>query len=216
MKKSTVKTFNWIAFGMIPAIIVLIAVAFGIFAASAINSPTINYDYVTPKTESGELWRVLEVVEGEYAYVIYSVDDVYRFDGERLIAFQGPSIEAIKDEIEESNSGGNGITSYWEGKGVKFDFSTTNDFEEYLEEVESTVHYNLEPDAEVIKANFSEVTLYDVSDYIGYEHQNNSGFALATMILVGVIVFWTVIVLAVELMIAIILKLTVFKVKKAQ
>lgn len=216
MKKSTVKTFNWIAFGMIPAIIVLIAVAFSIFAASAINSPTINYDYVTPKTESGELWRVLEVVEGEYAYVIYSVDDVYRFDGERLIAFQGPSIEVIKDEVEESNSGGNGITSYWEGKGVKFDFSTTNDFEEYLEEVESTVYYNLEPDAEVIKVNFSEVTLYDVSDYIGYERQNNSGVALGIMIFVGAVVFWTVIVLAVELLVAIILKLTVFKVKKAQ
>ena len=216
MKKSTVKTFNWIAFGMIPAIIVLIAVAFGIFAASAINSPTINYDYVTPKTESGELWRVLEVVEGEYAYVIYSVDDVYRFDGERLIAFQGPSIDAIKEEVEESNDGGNGITSYWEGKGVKFDFSTTNDFEEYLEDVESSVYYNLEPDAEVITSNFSEVTLYDVSDYIGFERQNNSGVALGIMILVGVIVFWTVIVLAVELLIAIILKLTVFKVKKAQ
>ena len=99
---------------------------------------------------------------------------------------------------------------------MKFDFSTTNDFEEYLEEVESTVHYNLEPDAEVIKANFSEVTLYDVSDYIGYEYQNNSGFALATMILVGVIVFWTVIVLAVELLVALILKLTVFRMKKAQ
>ena len=216
MKKSTVKTFNWIAFGMIPAIIVLIAVAFGIFAASAINSPTINYDYVTPKTESGELWRVLEVVEGEYAYVIYSVDDVYRFDGERLIAFQGPSIDAIKEEVEESNDGGNGITSYWEGKGVKFDFSTTNDFEEYLEDVESSVYYNLEPDAEVITSNFSEVTLYEVSDYIGFERQNNSGVALGIMILVGVIVFWTVIVLAVELLIAIILKLTVFKVKKAQ
>ncbi|MBO5081965.1 MAG: hypothetical protein J6C06_05100 [Lachnospiraceae bacterium] len=216
MKKSTVKTFNWIAFGMIPAIIVLIAVAFGIFAASAINSPTINYDYVTPQTESGELWKVLELVEGEYAYVIYSVDDVYRFDGERLIAFQGRSIEAIKDKVEESNSGGNGITSYWEGKGVKFDFSTTNDFEEYLEDVESSVYYNLEPDAEVITSNFSEVTLYDVSDYIGFERQNNSGVALGIMILVGAIVFWTVIVLAVELLIAIILKLTVFKVKKAQ
>ena len=123
-------------------------------------------------------------------------------------------LEELLVEVEESNDGGNGITSYWEGKGVKFDFSTTNDFEEYLEEVESTVHYNLEPDAEVIKANFSEVTLYDVSDYIGYEHQNNSGFALATMILVGVIVFWTVIVLAVELLVALILKFTVFKVKK--
>lgn len=214
MKKSTVKTFNWIAFGIIPAIIVLIAVAFSIFAASAINSPTINYDYVTPQTESGELWKVLEVVEGEYAYVIYSVDESYVFDDDQLIAFQGPSIEAIKDKVEETNPGGYGITSYWEGKGVKFDFSTTNDFEEYLEEVESTVYYNLEPDAEVIKANFSEVTLYDVSDYIGYERQNNSGVALGIMIFVGAVVFWTVIVLAVELLVALILKLTVFKVKK--
>lgn len=214
MKKSTVKTFNWIAFGIIPAIIVLIAVAFGVFAASAINSPTINYDHVTPQTESGELWKVLEVVEGEYAYVIYSVGESYMFDDDHLIAFQGPSIEAIKDEVEESNPGGNGITSYWEGKGVKFDFSTTYDFKEYLEKVESTTYYNLEPDAEVITSNFSEVTLYDVSDYIGFERQNNSGVALGIMIFVGAIVFWTVIVLAVELLVALILKLTVFKVKK--
>lgn len=215
MKKSTVKTFNWIAFGMIPAIIVLIAVAFGVFAASAINSPTINYDHVTAQTESGELWKVLEVVEGEYAYVIYSVDDVYRFGGERLIAFQGRSIESVKDVIQDSNDG-DLVTSYWEGKGKTFDFSTTNDFEEYLEDVEDNFYTNFEPDAEVITSNFSEVTLYDVSDYIGFERHNKSGIALGIVIFVGVIVFWTVIVLAVELLVALILKLTVFRMKKAQ
>lgn len=215
MKKSTIKKFNWIAFLIIPVTIVLIAVAFGIFAASAINSPTINYDHVTPQTESGELWKVLEVVEGEYAYVIYSVDDVYRFDGERLIAFQGPSIEAIEDEIEECNPGAY-VTSYWEGKSKKFDFSTAYDFKEYLEKVESTTYYNPEPDAEVITANFSEVTLYDMSDYIGFERHNKSGIALAIIFFVMAIVYWTFIILIVELLIALILKLTVFRMKKAQ
>ncbi len=215
MKKSTVKKFNWIAFGIIPAVIVLIAVALGIFIGSVINGPTINYDHVTTQTESGNLWKVLEVVEGEYAYVIYSVDDAYRFGDEHLIAFQGRSIEAIKDVIQESNDGAP-VTSYWEGDGVTFNFSTTHDFKEYLEDVEDNFYTDFEPDAEVITANFSEVTLYDVSDYVGFERHNKSGVALGMMFFTAAIVFWTFIVLAVELMVALILKLTVFKVKKAQ
>ncbi len=215
MKKSTVKKFNWIAFLIIPVTIVLIAAALGIFIACVLNSPTMNYDHVTPQTESGDLWRVLEVTEGEYTYVIYSIDENYMFDDDHLIAFQGPSIEAIIDEIEESNPGAN-VTSYWEGKGKTFDFSTTNDFEEYLEDVEDNFYTNFEPDAEVITANFSEVTLYDVSDYIGFERHNKSGVALGMIIFTAAIVFWTFIVLAVELLVALILKLTVFRMKKAQ
>ncbi len=213
MKKSTIKIFNWIAFGIVPAIIVLIAIILFLFIGSVFMSPTMNYDLVTPQTESGNLWKVLEVVEGEYAYVIYSVDDVYRFGGERLIAFQGRSIESVKDVIKESNDG-DPVTSYWEGKGVTFDFSTTNDFEEYLEDVEDNFYTNFEPDAEVITANFSEVTLYDMSDYIGFERHNKSGIALAIIFFVMAIVYWTFIILIVELLVALILKLTVFKVKK--
>lgn len=215
MKKSTIKKFNWIAFLIIPVIIVLIAVGVCILGGVIINYPTINYDYVTSETESGNLWRVLEVVEGEYAYVIYSVDDVYGFDGERLIAFQGRSIESVKDVIQESGDGAP-VTSYWEGKGVTFDFSTTNDFEEYLEDMEDNFYTNFEPDAEVITADFSEVTLYDVSDYVGFERHNKSGVALGMMIMIIYVAVFTGIVLAVELLIALILKLTVFKVKKAQ
>lgn len=215
MKKSTIKKFNWIAFLIIPVIIVLIAVGVCILGGVIINYPTINHDYVTSETESGNLWRVLEVVEGEYAYVIYSVDDVYGFDGERLIAFQGRSIESVKDVIQESGDGAP-VTSYWEGKGVTFDFSTTNDFEEYLEDVENNFYTNFEPDAEVITADFSEVTLYDVSDYVGFERHNKSGVALGMMIMIIYVAVFTAIVLAVELLIALILKLTVFKVKKAQ
>lgn len=215
MKKSTIKKFNWIAFGIVPAIIVLIAIILFLFIGSVFMSPTMNYDLVTPQTESGELWRVLEVVEGEYAYVIYSVDDVYRFGGERLIAFQGRSIESVKDVVQDSNDGAP-VTSYWEGKGVTFDFSTTYDFEEYLKDVEDNYYTNFEPDAEVITADFSEVTLYDVSDYVGFERHNKSGVALGMMIFTAAIIFWTFVVLAVELLIALILKLTVFRMKKAQ
>ncbi len=215
MKKSTIKKFNWIAFLILPATIVLAAVVVCILGGIVMNYPTINYAHVTSQTESGNLWKVLEVVEGEYAYVIYSVDDVYRFGDEHLIAFQGRSIETIKDVIQESNDGAP-VTSYWEGKGVTFNFSTTNDFEEYLEDVEDNFYTNFEPDAEVITANFSEVTLYDVSDYIGYERHNNSGVALGITIMIIYVAIFTATVLAVEILVALILKLTVFRMKKAQ
>ena len=216
MKKSTVKKYNWIAFVIVPAIIVLSTTALCVWVVSLWMEPTINYDQVTSQTESGELWKVLEVTEGEYVYVVYSAGNSYQLDNEHLIAFQGPSIEEITNTIEETNPGGNGITSYWEGDGGTFDFSTTYDFEVYLEEVESTVYYNYEPDPEVITANFSKVELYDVSDYIGFERHNNAGVLMGIMFSVAAIVFWPVIILGVELLVALILKLTVFQMKKAQ
>lgn len=213
MKKTTIKKFNWIAFLILPVTIVLTAVMICVLGSGLLFYPTMDYDNMTPQTESGELWKVLEVVEGEYAYVIYSVDSNYQFDDDHLIAFQGPSIEAIKDVIADSNDGAY-VTSYWEGKGVKFNFSNTHDFKEYLEQVVSSNYYNSELDAEVIMANFSEVTLYDLSDYIGYERDNKSGIGLGVIILFFYVAIFTAIVLVVELLLALILKLTVFRIKK--
>ena len=130
-----------------------------------------------------------------------------------MIAFQGRSIEAIEDKVESCYTNSY-VTSYWEGDGVRFDFTGTNDFDEYLSEAEDHTYYNAEPDEEVIKAHFSEVTLFDLSDYVGYERHNKSGIGLASIILCFYVAFFTVIILAVELVVALILKLTVFRVKK--
>lgn len=213
MKKSTIKKYNIVAFIVLPITIVLTAVLICLLGSGLLFYPTMDYDAVTPQTESGELWEVLEVVEGEYAYVIYSVDSNYRFDDERLIAFQGSSIEEIKDEVVSCYTNSS-TTSYWEGRGVKFNFTVTHDFKEYLSEVESHTYYNEAPDEEVITANFSEVTLYDLSDYMGYERDNKSGIGLGVVILFFYVAIFTAIVLAVELLVALILKLTVFRIKK--
>ena len=212
MRNSTIKKFNRIAFLIIPIIIVLIAVIICVLGTGLLIYPDIDDD-AKLGTESGELWKVLEVVEGETSYIIYSVDSSYQFDNNHLIAFRGSSIEEIKDEIVSCYT--NSLTtSYWDGKGIKFDFTVTSDFAEYLDEVEGRTYYDSKPDLKVIKANFSQVTLYDLSDYVGVERHNKSGIALGGIILYFYVAFFTVIVLGVELLVAFILKLTVFKVKK--
>jgi len=213
MNKSAIKKYNWIAFLIVPGVTVLISILLCLLVWGILSIPHIDYDDVTPQTQSAELWKVLEVVEGEYTYVIYSVDDVYEYEDANLIAFQGPDIETINEEVAQCYMG-NLATSYWEGEGTRFDFTVTYDFKEYLRDVENNTYYDVKPDSEVITADFSEVTLYDLSDYVGYERHNKSGAGLAVIIGIIYIVGITAIVLAVEFLVAFILKLTVFRVKK--
>lgn len=63
--------------------------------------------------------------------------------------------------------------------------------------------------------NFSNVNLYDLSEYKGYQEDgNNMGTGLALIFFYMAIGVLTIVALLIELVIAIILKLTVFKVKK--
>lgn len=114
MKRSAIKKYNLVAFVVIPVAIVLVSITLCLLVAGNLFSATMDYAEVTPRTESGELWKVLAVTEGEYAYVVYSVDDVYNYDDTRLIAFQGPDIETIQEEVAQCFTG-NLATSYWEG-----------------------------------------------------------------------------------------------------
>ncbi len=210
MKNSANKKYNLVAFVIIPVAIVLVSITFCILVGGSLFSPTLNHDDVTPRTESGELWKVLAVIEGEYAYVIYSVDDAYKYDDARLIAFQGPDIETIQEEVAQCFTG-NLATSYWEGEGTSFNFSNTFDFKQYLSKVESITFSNGAPDLDVMIDNFSEVTLYDLNDYVGYEKDNKSGEGLAVVIMFILVGAVTLIVLAVELLIAFVLKKTIVK-----
>ncbi len=212
MKNPAIKKYNLVAFIIIPITIILLSITLCLLMAGYLFSPTMDYDDVTPRTESGELWKVLAVTEGEYAYVVYSVDDVYNYDDTRLIAFQGPDIETIQEEVAQCFTG-NHATSYWEGEGTKFDFSETFDFKQYLSKVESYTYSNGKPDSEVIIENFSEVTLYDLNDYVGYEKDHKSGEGLAVVVMFVVVGGITVIILAVELLVAFVLKSIIFKQK---
>lgn len=123
-------------------------------------------------------------------------------------------MEEISDTIWSCDYGAY-ATSYWKGEGKSFDFSVTQDFEEYLDEIQGyTYTGGKEPDLENVTEEFSKVILYDLSDYMGYEHEYNNGIGLAVILAFGAIGGVTLFVLVIELLIAIILKLTVFKVKK--
>ena len=209
MKKSTVKKYNIVAFLVLPITTILISILICLFLGGIIFSPDVDYDNVTAQTQSGQLWDVLAVEEGEYAYVIYSVD----YDDNYLIAFQGPSIETIQDEVGECDPGSY-VTSYWEGEGKSVDFTFTDEFEQYLIDAENRIQYDPELDLEVITANFSEVIVYDLSHYVGYNRETKSGMLLVTIFVVLEVAMVTGIVLAVELLVALILKLTVFRIRK--
>lgn len=79
--------------------------------------------------------------------------------------------------------------------------------------MQSYTYSNGEPDSDVIIKNFSEVTLYDLVDYIGYEKDNKSGEGLAVMVMFILVGGITLIVLAVELLVAFVLRKTIVKFK---
>ncbi len=216
MKKSTIRIYSIIAFVVLPIIIIVLGIAACFYMKDAVTAPTYNPDEVTSQTQTGELWRVLDVLEGEDAYIIYKIgfDDVLDERDVELVAFQGTSIEEIEDVIEECYQGKYPI-SYWEGEERYFDFTTTNEFEEYLEDIKNKADDNDTPDLDVINFNFSNVALYDINAYKGYHEENmNIGTGIALSFFVMAIAVLTIVALLIELVIAIILKLTIFKVKK--
>lgn len=213
MKKTTIRIYSIVAFAVLPIIIILIGVIVFLHCRASVTAPTVDFDNVTSKTQKGELWEELTIVEGRYAYAIYAIDNYYDFDDAELIAFRSSSIEKIEDTIRESNPGAF-VTSYWEGKGRSFDFTDTYDFKQYLEDIKNASYYGEAPDPDVITDAFSDITLYDLSEYKGYEYGYNNGIGVALVFVFWIIAGITLAVLAVELLIAVILKLTVFKIKK--
>ncbi|MBQ8598107.1 MAG: hypothetical protein IJ409_09990 [Lachnospiraceae bacterium] len=215
MKKVTVRMYSVIAFVVLPVVIVLVAILGFLFVRNELTAPTVDQDEVTDSTQTGELYEVLFIEEGDDIYAIYAIGDFYRFDKENeLIAFHGFDREEISDTIRSCDYGAY-AASYWQGEGQSFDFSVTRDFEEYLEEIQNRTYVEgKEPDWEDITDDFSNVTLYDLSDYKGYEHRYNNGIGIVVILAFGAIGGITLFVLVIELLIAIILKLTVFKVKK--
>lgn len=215
MKKSTVRAYNIIAFVILPIVIILLSLIVFLSIRREIIMGTVDTDAVTSSTQSGELYEVLAIEEDEAAYVIYAKDDYYELDEENeLIAFQSSDVEEINDTIKGCGYEGF-ATSYWEGEGRSFDASGTHDFEEYLEEIRSgTYAAGKEPNLEGIITEFSSVTLYDLGDYKGYEHGYNNGISLSIAFIAIAVAIVGIILLVMELIIATILKCTVFMVKK--
>lgn len=215
MKKRTVRIYSIIAFVVLPALIILFAIAAFLFLKKELTAPTIDKTEVTDKTRMGELYEVLLIEEGDDIYVIYAIDDFYRLNAENeLIAFHGFDKEEIRDMIGCCDYGAY-ATSYWQGEGERFDFSKTGDFEAYLKERKGyTYTEGKTPDWEAVAESFSQVIVYELEDYMGYEHTYNNGITLVVVLMAGAIGGGALIALAIELLIAFILRFTVFKGKK--
>lgn len=212
MTKKKVRSYNIIAFVVLPIVIFLLGTLAFLYVCKVFSMSTVDFDKVTSKTQSGELYEELTVVESGYVYTIYCVDGDYcgldsdsDYAGRQLIAFRSSSKAEIDTNIADCPPGGY-ATSYWEGEAKSYDFTTTNDFEQYLKQVSL--------DSEVVRADFSQVALYDLTDYKGYEYSYNNGIILARIFFFSAILGTTLVVLLIELVVAIILKLTVFKLKK--
>ena len=214
MKKRTVRIYNVIAFVVLPVVIVLASILVALFIKNELTA-TVDKDEVTEGTQTGELYEVLFVEENNDIYVIYAIDDFYKLSGENeLIAFHGFDEEEISDRIWGCDHGAYAI-SYWQGEGRSIDFSVTGDCMEYLEELqENTYAEGKEPDFAHIAEEFSHVTMYELEDYLGYEHVYNNGIGIAVIFVFGAIGYAALIALMLELLIAIILRFTVFKVKR--
>ena len=212
MKKRTVRIYNIIAFVVLPIVIVVFHIVAFWFVKNELTAPTVNIDEVTESTKTGELYEVLFIEEGDDIYAVYAIGDFFRFDEENeLIAFHGFDREEISDTIWNCDYGAYAV-SYWQGEGQYFDFSGTRNFEQYLEEIQSGTYVEgKEPDLENIIEDFSHVMLYDLSDYKGYEHRYNNGIGIAVILVFGAMGIGMLFVLAIELVIAMILKLTVLK-----
>lgn len=215
MKKSTIRKYNVIAFIVLPIVIILGGemLCVGCFFLSM--APRIDYDEVTSQTHIGELWNRLTIEEEEYSYIIYDIGFQDEFENVELIAFRGSSIEEIRDSICDCAPGFY-VTSYWEGEGCSYNFTDTGDFKKYLGEVTDDEYYLYPLRREEVITKFSAVTVYDVSAYIGYEKQNRMGEFFCFAIVSCLVVIGTLCALIIELIIAVILKLTVFRRKKVK
>lgn len=214
MKKGTVRIYNVIAFVVLPVVIVLVSILASLFVKNELTA-TVDKGEVTDSTQTGELYEVLFIEEGDDIYVIYAIDDFYGLNRENeLIAFHGFDKEEIGDRIWGCDYGAYAM-SYWQGEGRSIDFCVTGDCKKYLEELqENTYAEGKEPDFDHIADEFSRVTMYELDDYLGYEHIYNNGIGIAVIFALGAIGGAALIALALELLIAIILRFTVFKVKK--
>ena len=212
MKKKTIRNYSIIAFVVLPIVIVLLGVLAFLFIRRELSGPTFDKDEITADTVTGELYEVLTVTEADDIYVIYAIDNFYQFTAEnKLVAFHGTDMVEISDTIRYCDYGAYAL-SYWEGQGELYDFSVTEDFIEYLDLIQSySYQEGKEPDWAHVTAEFSKVTTYDLGDYMGYEHTYNNGIGLLLVFLAIAVAVATMILLGLELLVAIILKCTVFK-----
>lgn len=209
MKK---RTYNVVAFIIIPSIILMIFLGIGLCIHYGIWNNSLDKKAITGNSLQTELWNVIEVSDMETAYIIYGLNDWDIADDAYVIAIQGWSITDIDDMVEECYPGAF-RTSYLKDKDDYriMDFTGFSEVRDYLKFENSYFETALEK-TEYINStthNLKHVRVYDISDYLGYKEDYNNGkgileiFALLTILPIGLIV------IILELVIALIIKLII-------
>ncbi len=214
MTKTKIRIFCIIAFIILPLIIIIPGLISLIkFQISFHTDSGSKYDTLSPETQSGHLIHNLNVKDDDYVYSIYCLE----FDSKtsvKRIAFRASSEEEIKQTINESYLE-NMKTAYWEGDCVIMDFTETDEYINYREKHYITSYSN----GATLEEVYSNVPVYDLSSYIGEEEDEESVFKIIFLGIVNILTSSIMILrifvpLAIELIIALILKLTIFKIKK--
>lgn len=108
-------------------------------------------------------------------------------------------------------------TAYWEGDSVIMDFTESEKYKNFCK-----THYNYSTtDKATIEKAYSNVPVYDLTSYIGEVKGNGSIIYIfvipqLNLMVSGIILLRILIPLFFELIIALILKLTVFRLKTVQ
>ena len=194
------KIFNIVSYIIIPILILITMVIACVASHKSLWKPTVNIKELGDNYESGYFTCVAKSIEnnGE-RYAVYAVRDKDKNRLDYLVAF-----EYERDsQIECINAGAysSGNFHYWEGKHSIVDFTYFEDFDS------SDI---LVKESELIK----EIRVYDISAYRGYEMKYNNGASLAEAFMHIVILGYGIIFLVMELLIATIANVIIFRNKE--
>ena len=194
------KTFNIISYIVLPILIIVTMVGMCYASHKSFWKPTVNIAELGENYESGYFTCVAKAIENnDEKYVVYAIRDKDNNRQDYLVAFEYEEYSQIECINSDAYSSGN--FHYWDGKYDIVDFAEFEDFDKSDIAVK---------DSELIK----NIRVYDISAYRGYEIHYNNGVSIAESFMHIVLLGYGVIFLVVELIIATIVKLIIFRNKE--
>lgn len=205
------KKYNKITLFLIPISILIVNIIFSIafIGYVKINSITFDKKRINENTITSTLYNIIEIENENDSYVIYCLSDKYvTEEDEYLIAFKGETIEEINDRITDSDNILLDIICYWDESNI-IEIKDFSNEEETLDYIDNFLHKT--EDKEQAKQLTKEIKVYDLNSYIGYDSNDEDITLFFTYIILGYILLFSLFITVVEILIASLLKVTVFK-----
>lgn len=206
------KTYNIISFLIIPLAILMMGLLSIIISHFTIWAETVDKESITDKSLCTELWEIVEVNDVETSYIVYGLEDSYLNDDNYVIVIQGNSIKDIEHTVGNCYPGAYRNSYFKDAEDYRvMDMTTFYDVKEYIEK-EKNKNYSYmtaeQKEQYIVDMTYKleSARIYDLSDYIGYEEEYNSGRSLAEAIAFTAILFVCGTALFIELLTAIIVK----------